>query len=113
MAEKAEKNTKKNTIGKILSRILLLVLETLLILVAGVYGVIFLFSKGPSPTAKELFVHSVNETSAIGFLSRICLSDEEVDAILANATKEEEVLQMDTSLFSEDAATEDAFWGRN
>ena len=110
MAEKAEKNTKKNTIGKILSRILLLVLETLLILVAGVYGVIFLFSKGPSPTAKELFVHSVNETSAIGFLSRICLSDEEVDAILANATKEEEVLQMDTSLFSEDAADADDIW---
>ena len=107
------KNTKNRgqfRVGTVVKRFLLLVLETLLILVTGVYGVIFLLSKGPSSSAKELFVHSVNETSAIGFLSRICLSDEEVDSILANANAEEEAVQMDTSLFSDAAAAEDDIW---
>ncbi len=48
-----------------------------------VFGVITMICKGPFPTAKELFVVSVNETSAVKFLSRIYFTKEEVEEILA------------------------------
>ena len=37
----------------------------------------FVLAKGPSPTARDLFVRSVRETSAIGFLANIYFTDEE------------------------------------
>ena len=69
---------------KIIGRILLVIFVTLIILCAGAVGVIYILEKGPSETAKVLFVRSVNETSRIGFLSRIFLSKEEVDEILTS-----------------------------
>ena len=45
-------------------------------------GVVFVLTKGPSETARDQFVRSVKETSAIGFLADIFLSPEEVDAIV-------------------------------
>lgn len=43
---------------------------------------IFLLEKGPSATAKNVFVKSVTETSAMGFVAHIFLSDEEVTEIV-------------------------------
>lgn len=100
---------KKTSAGKIISRILLITLETVLLFAIGVYGVIFVLSKGPSETARNLFVHSVNETSAIGFLSRICLSDAEVDAILS-AKEDAEVEEMDVSLFETSGTDDEDIW---
>ena len=64
-------------------RLLAVLLVTLLIALGFVYGVMILLCRGPSPTAKELFVLSTRETSAIGFLPRLCLSAEEIDEILS------------------------------
>ena len=64
-------------------RLLAVLLVTLLVALGFVYGVMVLLCRGPSPTAKELFVLSTRETSAIGFLPRLCLSAEEIDEILS------------------------------
>lgn len=75
---------KKHMIKKIVKIILKaasFLLVTVLMVVIGVLGVIFVLEKGPSPTAKKLFVLSVRETSAIGFLANLYLTDEEVAAL--------------------------------
>lgn len=81
----------------VIGKIALLILETLLLVVIGLYCIMFMICKGPSPSAKKLFVHSVKETSALKFLPEIYLPKEEVDAIMNEGT-EAEIEAMDTSL---------------
>lgn len=47
-------------------------------------GIVFIFEKGPSVSARNIFVASVMQTSAAKFTARMFLSAEEVDAILAD-----------------------------
>lgn len=100
---------------RFLLRLLLILLSTILLLAAFLYGVMFLLCRGPSPTAKELFVLSTSETSAIGFLPRLYLSAGEIDAILSRPA-EAELQSSDTSLVTvsqpqpEDRKLPDA-WG--
>ncbi len=51
-------------------------------IVGLLFAVIAVITLGPFPTARDLFVVSVEETSAIKFTSRIYLSEEEVQTIL-------------------------------
>ena len=87
--------------GRVLTffgRLLVVLLATVLILAGGILAAVYLTVKGPSPTARNLFVMSVKETSAIGFLADIFLSEEEVEAILEVPL--EENIQTDTTLVS-------------
>jgi len=68
-------------LGKAVLRILTVFLTTILLLCVFLYGVMFILCKGPSETARNLFVRSVRETSAIGFLANMYLSEEEILAI--------------------------------
>jgi hypothetical protein len=68
---------------KILGRFLLVVLETVVLLAIVLYGVMYVLAKGPSPTARDIFVMSVRETSAVGFLADIFFTPEEIAAIEA------------------------------
>lgn len=68
---------------RILGRGLAVLGVVLLSLVILLLGVIVVMCKGPSPTARDLFVTSVTETSAMDFLARICFTQSEVDEILA------------------------------
>lgn len=73
-------------------------LETLLLLTLTLYGIMFILAKGPSVTARDLFVRSVRETSTIGFLANLYFTDEEIAVIEASG---EEVYQdTDASLWS-------------
>ncbi|MDR1571016.1 MAG: phosphodiester glycosidase family protein [Clostridiales Family XIII bacterium] len=58
----------------------------LLSVVILIYGATAIICKGPFPTARDLFVVSVEETSAVKFASRIHLDEEEVQAILSANT---------------------------
>ena len=69
----------------IVGRILVCIATALLLLLLFAYGIMWILVNGPSPTAKQLFVLSVKETSAGGFLADIYLSQEEIDAILSPA----------------------------
>lgn len=98
MQEPAEKTGHKG--WKLLGKLLLLVLETVLLLAIALYGVMYVLAKGPSPTARELFVRSVRETSAIGFLAELYLSQEEIAQIEASRDQVEEFAETDTSLIT-------------
>jgi exopolysaccharide biosynthesis protein len=54
----------------------------LFVLVVLALSIIWVLSRGPSPTAQRLFVLTVKETSAIGFLANIFLTDAEVEEIM-------------------------------
>ncbi len=54
---------------------------TLVMLVMGLYAIMWICVNGPSSLAKDLFVLSVRESSAGGFLASIYCSDEEIAKI--------------------------------
>lgn len=84
----------------LLGKTALLFLETVLLLCLTLYGVMYVLAKGPSPTARDLFVRSVRETSAMGFLAEIYLSEEEIAGIEASRNQMEEYTETDTSLIT-------------
>ena len=82
-----------------LGKLGLILLETVILVAIALYGVMYVLAKGPSPTARDLFVRSVRETSAIGFLANIYFSDEEIAQIEASE-EIEEYAETDTSLIT-------------
>ena len=90
--------SKKRTALTVLGRILLCLLALIEIVVFALLGVIFVLERGPSERARDLFVISMNETSAAKFVPTIFLSQQEVDAILAANTFQETDAVTDTEL---------------
>ena len=88
-----------------LGKLLLFLVETALLLVIALYGVMFVLAKGPSPTARDLFVMSVRETSAVGWLANIYFTDEEI-AKIENRVEVEDYIETDTSLIQIPKETE-------
>lgn len=88
------KNAKKRKPGRRVSssigRVLAVIGIAIAFLLLACVGVIYILEKGPSETAKTIFVTSCNESSAMGFLSEMFLSKEEVEEIM-NKTKMAEV----------------------
>lgn len=80
------------TAGKVIGRILIVFFATLILLVIALYFLMLVIAKGPSPSAKKLFVSTVKETSAIGFLANWYYTDEEIEDYLgsfrSNTTEE-------------------------
>ena len=87
-------------------RVLAVVLETILLVAIVLYAVMFLLTKGPSRSARDLFVLSVRETSAIGFLADWFLSEDEIAQIEASKNKEVYYAPTDTSLITISSAPE-------
>lgn len=93
----AKEKTGMNRFFRFLGGLLAILIETVLLLVIALYGVMYVLAKGPSPTASELFVMSVKETSAMGFLADLFFSEEEIQEIMS-AEGIEEYQDTDTSL---------------
>ena len=89
---------RRKKIVSIFGKIAVVFLETVLLLALTLYGIMFILAKGPSVTARDLFVRSVRETSAIGFLANIYFTDDEIAAI--EASGEEIYEETDTSLIT-------------
>ena len=90
--------TKKNSLGKFIGRLLAFLLVTLASLTLVLLGVVWVLEKGPSPTATEIFTRSVRETSAIRWVSRIFLSEEELEQYKSVSSPAEETKTVNTSL---------------
>ncbi len=108
---KAKKKKKKNGSSfwggffRVIGKLLLLLIETALLLAIALYGLMYVLAKGPSPTARNLFVMSVRETSAMGFLADLYFTEEEIAEIEGNRG-EEEYVEVDTSLITITTPTE-------
>lgn len=97
MIKEAKGSSQAGGVKKLLLRLGFILLETLSILIIALYGVMYALAKGPSPTARNLFVLSVRETSAVGFLANLFFSEEEI-AQMGASLAEEEYQETDTSL---------------
>lgn len=83
------KKKKPSTAAMVVRRILLVFFTAILAVLAALLGVVYVMEKGPSETARNLFVISCRETSAMKWVPNIFLSDELVEEIAAqNAIKE-------------------------
>ncbi len=71
---------------------------TLLIVLGGAYAIMWICVNGPSTLAKDLFVLSVKETSAGGFLANIYLSEAEIKQIQENNAVKQTDEITDTSI---------------
>ena len=103
--KKDTKKSRKRSPWTFLGRLLLFILETALLLVIALYGLMFVLAKGPSTTARDLFVMSVRETSAMGWLANIYFTDEEI-AQIENRKEVEDFIETDTSLIQIPKETE-------
>ena len=102
---KPQKSGKARKFFGFLGKLLLFLIETALVLAIALYGVMYVLAKGPSPTARDLFVMSVRETSAMGWLANIYFTDEEI-AQIENRTGIEDYIETDTSLIQIPKETE-------
>ncbi len=66
------------TAGKILCRVGIVILTTLILIVIALYFLMLVIAKGPSDTARQRFVCTVQETSAVKFLANWYFSDEQI-----------------------------------
>ena len=89
---------KQQSAKRVILRTLLVILTTVLLLCVAVVGVVWVVLRGPSPAAQELLTRSLKETSAIGFIPDLFLSDERVAAIMSYREEVPESEQTDTSL---------------
>ena len=86
-------------VGRFFARLFIFLLLTVLLAAVSLYGVMYVIAKGPSPSARDMFVMSVRETSAIGFLADLFFTEEEIAAI-ENKPDVEEYVETDTSLIN-------------
>ncbi len=111
MQSKNLRKKKKSGFGQwlltFLARLSIFLVVTALLAAGALYCVMHVLVNGPSPSARNLFVRSVKETSAGGFLANLYLSQEEIDEILmgSNAT-EPEYQETDTGLIQLPKPTE-------
>jgi len=96
-AERPRLKCRLSTILKTVGKALLVLLETAVLLVFMLYGVMFILAKGPSPTARDIFVMSVRETSAVGFIANLFFTEEEIAEIESGGAENEQI-DTDTSL---------------
>lgn len=68
-------------LGKVLMRILLVVITFLVVTVGGAYYTLYCICHGPSESARDLFVSTILETGALKFLASWYFSEEEILAI--------------------------------
>lgn len=89
---------RKRQIHRIIRRSLLCLFSALAVVVFAVYMILFTVFHGPSPTASDLLVNTMLETSALKFVPRIYFSEAEVQEIIARNAIEAPDEATDTSL---------------
>ena len=100
----------KQHIGRIILRLLLrllaFALSTLAVLAVLVLCAILIICRGGSDSARDTFVRSVKETSAVGFLADLFLSSSEIFTLPPHGSA------LFSSLFSQKNSSPLLHWGR-
>lgn len=89
---------KNHPVRRIVLRVLLVFFTAVFVVLAALLGAVYVLERGPSEAARNVFVITCLETSAMKFVPNIFLSQEEVDEITAQNTIVESDEVTDTSL---------------
>lgn len=95
-------NSKGAAFGRFIGRFFACLGTTLLALLIAAVGFCWVLCKGPSPTARDIFVNTLLETSALKFIPSIFLSEQEVADIVSGNS----VVEMEGSTDSDTQFTE-------
>ncbi len=110
-AKKADtyKNVQAKHTYSVGKRVLASFAAFLILLLVGVFGGVTVIVYGPSPTARDLLVTSVLETSALKFVAHMYFDETEIEAIIANNSVQVANVVTDTDLIqiSEDDKDEE------
>lgn len=87
-------------LGKILGRILIVFVVTVLAAVMTLFLSLNLICNGPSQAARELFVTTVLESGQLKFLASVFLTKEEIDEIVSKTAMAHMETEIDTNLIS-------------
>ncbi len=94
------KKLRQQRIKRRVLRIGLCAATALVLLLAAAVGTVAMVIKGPSPTASDILVISALETSAMKFVPRLFLSNDEIEAVRARNTIVDSGEDTDTRLVS-------------
>lgn len=89
---------KQNKILTIVGRVGIVLGTTILALVIGLYAMLWICCHGPSEKARDLFVGTFLETGALKFIPGLYFSDEEIEKITNNNSREHLDAEVDTDL---------------
>jgi len=94
---------------KFLKAISILLLTILILALLFLTALIYVFEKGPSPEIRDIFVVTVQQSSAAKPLAHLFLSDEEVDAIMEanSASKENTISEGNDVIIDPDNASDE------
>jgi len=98
---------KTKKILKVILRIFLVLFTTVLLIAGAVVGVVAIVLCGPSESAQELLTRSLKETSAMGFVPDLFLSEERLNEIMVVEEEELPTEKIDTSLVTIAATQQD------
>lgn len=87
-------------IKRIIKRFFILFLTTLLAVILFLIGAIYIFEKGPSTQVRDLFVATVDQSSAAKVLARLFLDDETVDQILKDNSFSTDDISSDSNMIN-------------
>ena len=96
--EQTTKRRRRRRKRHVFGRFLAFLGVTLLCIVLTLFGGIWVAVKGPSPTFTRAFCNSMRETSALRWVPRVFLSQEELEDYLLQSTEKLETEQVNTSL---------------
>lgn len=108
-ARHTKRAAKQSPKGSTFGRILLVLFTTVLAAVLALFLTVFTIVKGPSESAKELFVSTVLESGNLKFLATLFLSNEEVLAIVERVSMREMETDIDTGLIHTDEGAKGNF----
>ena len=103
-ALKKEKRRKRKKIARVFDRIAGFIIATAIVVGCALLGLLYVIEKGPSPSLRDAFVNTMDETRRFKFVPAIFLETEELDAI-RKAAKMNEDVTTDTTLIN--ISTED------
>ena len=98
-ALKKEKQRKRRKTARIFDRIAGFIIATVIVIGCALLGLLYVIEKGPSPSLRDAFVNTMDETRRFKFVPAIFLETEELDSI-RKAAKMDEDVSTDTSLIN-------------
>ncbi len=90
--EESKEPKKKLTVGKIITRIIAVVMSLVLFVVLSAFVLVGVVAYGPSPTIRDMLVLSAMQASATKWVPGLFLSDEEVEEIVNKSHVESELV---------------------
>ena len=96
-AEKKAKRARHRKTARVLDRIAGFIIATVVVVGCALLGLLYVIEKGPSPSLRDTFVNTMDETRRFKFVPSIFLTDSELENIRV-AAKMDQDITTDTSL---------------